>query len=383
MTHAVLNRYGLDLTSLSRPGGISDRRMSLGLLRGLSRTQLHDEESLVLALYGDEPSWLFPTDWVKGAVDVAIARPRSRGVWNSFSFRNITASFAESDAFTYFHFPPIGSQHTCLTYVPDIIPLRFRSAVPRYMTPYYEMQRLMIRRLGSSVVTLSHAERQELLTAGYADEPDVYVIRPGLLLPLTDDSGSQCRTVCTRVPGLASGTAEEFCFVPGRLTMRKNVEGVLEAWRLLGDDAPLLVLAGPCEDRRILEQIERSLGVVYLSEVSEQILENLYKQSLLVIQASVAEGFGLPVGEALVRQKPVAASAIPSFEEITSHMTQGVAHFDPRQPEDIAAAVRRSLDGPQVLASEAEALALHYSWENCAADLIAAMRNASRMGYAS
>ncbi|MCD4655826.1 glycosyltransferase family 4 protein, partial [bacterium] len=129
----------------------------------------------------------------------------------------------------------------------------------------------------------------------------------------------------------------------------KNLAGLLTAWKNLSllQDPPVLVLTGPPRQLMIREYTE-SLGItdkiVLLDRIPASNLPYLYHGAQALIMPSLAEGFGLPVAEAMVMQIPVVCSDIPVLREITG---EHALFFDPYSPGSIVAAVKRFLNEPE------------------------------------
>ena len=92
-------------------------------------------------------------------------------------------------------------------------------------------------------------------------------------------------------------------------------------------------------------RLAKALGVDHqlklIGWVSEPDLEGLYQLAECVVLPSLAEGFGLPVLEAMNRGVPVACSDIGALPEVAN----GAAMlFDPHSPSAIASAMTRLLD---------------------------------------
>ena len=75
--------------------------------------------------------------------------------------------------------------------------------------------------------------------------------------------------------------------------------------------------------------------------VDEAVLDGLYRAADCVIAPSLAEGFGLPVLEAMLRGTPVACSNATSLPEVAG---DAALLFDPTDVDEIAASVRRILE---------------------------------------
>lgn len=152
----------------------------------------------------------------------------------------------------------------------------------------------------------------------------------------------------------------------------KNLGRLLEAVAMLqADPAPSLVLPGyatGAEDE-LARQIE-SLGLTdrvhLLGWIDEADLDGLYAHSELLAFPSLAEGFGLPVLEAMCHGTPVATSNASSMPEVGG---DAALYFDPYDPQDIAAAIDRLLADPELrtqLSQAGLARAAEFSWRRAA-----------------
>ena len=104
----------------------------------------------------------------------------------------------------------------------------------------------------------------------------------------------------------------------GTRELRKNVPFLVDAWQQARRQSPAvpdLVLVGSLDH---LPETQRTLpGIRALSGVSDAELHALYRQASRLWQPSYAEGFGLPVIEALSVGTPVAVASGTSLDEIT------------------------------------------------------------------
>jgi len=114
-----------------------------------------------------------------------------------------------------------------------------------------------------------------------------------------------------------------FC---GTLEPRKNHLMVLHVWRdlvlRLGEAAPKLVLVGArgWENENIVDLLDRCQPlrrhVMEVSGLSTPSYAALLRGARALLLPSFAEGYGLPIAEALAAGAPVIASDIPVFREI-------------------------------------------------------------------
>jgi glycosyltransferase involved in cell wall biosynthesis len=170
---------------------------------------------------------------------------------------------------------------------------------------------------------------------------------------------------------------ERFILWAGTVEPRKNLAGLIRAFSLLDTDAGL-VLVGPSgwnEDiGRHLDELptEKRDRVRLLGWVPRGDLEALYAAATVMCFPSLLEGFGFPVVEAMAQGTPVVTSQGTSTEELVS----GGAGLlvDPRQPEEIAAALGRVLGDPALAERLGKAglrRAADYTWARTA-EIVAA-----------
>ena len=126
-------------------------------------------------------------------------------------------------------------------------------------------------------------------------------------------------------PGCSRETREHFALMVGTVEPRKNhafVARALADMRAAGKNPLHLVVVGRYgwknkSAARLLCQGRREGWITWRDQgASDEELAELYARSTCVIQASLDEGFGLPVAEAAAFGKPVVLSDIPVFREI-------------------------------------------------------------------
>ena len=122
---------------------------------------------------------------------------------------------------------------------------------------------------------------------------------------------------------------------------RKNHMMLLQVWRKLieklGDAAPRLVVIGQrgweCENVvNILERCTVLKGfVIELNNCSDQDVVNYLHHSQALLFPSFAEGYGMPLIEALALGVPVIASDLPVFKEIVADIPDYVDPLDAKR----------------------------------------------------
>jgi glycosyltransferase involved in cell wall biosynthesis len=163
----------------------------------------------------------------------------------------------------------------------------------------------------------------------------------------------------------------------------KNLRRLIEATARLGpEERPVLVLPGyPTPHEQELRDRAAELGVtgdvVFLGWVSASELEGLYAAASGFVFPSLAEGFGLPVLEAMARGVPVACSGAGALGEVAG---DAALRFDPHSVDSIADSLRRLVtdrDLTERLAAAGRKRARGFTWSATATGTLAAYRRAA------
>jgi glycosyltransferase involved in cell wall biosynthesis len=170
------------------------------------------------------------------------------------------------------------------------------------------------------------------------------------------------------------GVARPYILTVGRLEPRKNIETLLAAHARAGIDNLELVIVGR-EDfgvDRLTEKIRSAPRVQHLRDVDDALLDRLYRHAAAVVVPSYAEGFGLPIIEALIRGTPVICSNTTAMPEVGGRFAR---YFDPTATdavETLAGLIRSTVAAPPAMGDLAAHIA-QFSWERSASRLLEAL----------
>jgi glycosyltransferase involved in cell wall biosynthesis len=225
-------------------------------------------------------------------------------------------------------------------------------------------------RSANRVITISETAAKEITKELGVPRERIDVVYPGGLPPgpATPQAELRERFDLGNAPVVLSVSARR---------PHKNLARLLEAFSSVGSrPEPLLVLPGyatPFEDE--LERDALRLGIEErirkLGWVSQPDLEGLYGLATCFVFPSLAEGFGLPVLEAMERGVSVACSRASSLPEVAGDAAR---YFDPLDVGDIQRALEELLEDRVLAARLAEAgkvRARSFSWERAARETIA------------
>jgi glycosyltransferase involved in cell wall biosynthesis len=152
------------------------------------------------------------------------------------------------------------------------------------------------------------------------------------------------------------GLERPFILFVGTIEPRKNLHRVLEAFRELDAAEMELILVGPQGWKEDVDDaLDGSRGRARtLGYLPREALDVLYAEAAAVVYPSLAEGFGLPVLEAMASGVPVVAAEVGGMRDFLVDGRNALLH-QARSPESLAAALRRAFADPAVRARLAEA----------------------------
>ncbi len=247
----------------------------------------------------------------------------------------------------------------------DLIYYRHRTP-PREFNPLVRMiwwlyhlsfapQRLVLNG-ADAVVTVSETTKKHMLEKRLTKRPISVVYNASdepQTLPSRDNSGA--RTLVYM----------------GSFIGYKNLEALIAAMALLPEHT-LVCLSRISDQRRTeLQALADKVGakVKFENGVSEAEYHNWLLSAQALVTASLDEGFGIPVIEAMGRGTPAVVSNLEIFQEIGA---EAALFFDPVNPESFAIQVERLGESAfwQEISQKSIRQAGQFSWSSSAAKLL-------------
>ncbi|MFX1444388.1 MAG: glycosyltransferase family 4 protein, partial [Promethearchaeota archaeon] len=149
---------------------------------------------------------------------------------------------------------------------------------------------------------------------------------------------------------------------------RKNIITLFKAFYLIKRRSKKfkLIRVGPSTHSHVIKSLGLEKDVVYLKNITNQRLTEIYNLCDLFITPSLYEGFGFPGIEAASCGTPVICSEIPVFREIYQDFP---IYFPPKDYKTLAKIILESIDN-EVLKNEMSMKGINtvkaYSWKDSA-----------------
>lgn len=179
----------------------------------------------------------------------------------------------------------------------------------------------------------------------------------------------------------ASPLREPFALCVGTLDIRKNIDLLISVWERLvrvhgPGRVPVLALAGhrghgSVEILARLQRLNYLDGRIrFFERIGDAELEALYRDALFMLVPSRAEGWGLPVAEALCHGKAVICSNATSLPEVGGDL---VDYFHPDDADAALALVEKAMFDEDWRTARTDRVRREFkprSWDACFEELV-------------
>ena len=256
--------------------------------------------------------------------------------------------------------------------VHDLIPLKYPELSPKWKY-YYQYALPFLLKKSRKIICVSQYTKQDLVK-NYELEPDsVDVVYNGYDRDLfTPQSNPKI---------LHKYKLDKYLLYVGDMRSYKNLDRCLTAFDRLPDKDYQFVITGKKDDffypqiERQTRQLAARERIVFLDYVPINELPVLYSMAQSLVFASLYEGFGLPVLEAMACGCPVIASTATSIPEVGG---DSVLYVDPYDVDEIARTMCRVLQNAELrtsLRQQGLQRAKLFSWEKTAQDVCQIFHN--------
>jgi glycosyltransferase involved in cell wall biosynthesis len=254
---------------------------------------------------------------------------------------------------------PRGTHNAVLFY--DLTPLLFWRDLGGYFPPELYMERFQRLTEADHIFSISETTRQDLLKTFGLPPQKITNINGGF----TKIADSSKRPAGFKVP-------EKYMLFPTGDLPHKNNEVTIKGYEHYheANDDPLPLLITSKFSSASKERLSSiSKHIVFTGNVTDEELEWLYENAQAVQFTSKYEGLGMPVLDAVASDKPVIASRIPVFEEMSG---KAFYYFDPADTGALAGAIAQAA-GKQQFSERSKqypAILEKYTWANTCRGII-------------
>ncbi len=263
--------------------------------------------------------------------------------------------------------PMVVLNHNMLAYDDDVLPLFGLSKDRIQQTLMYFVQKRAFHRADGVIFLTKHASRKVQQRVGR--------LKRTICIPHGVAEIFKCTSHQAEWP--SAGQRAIRCLYVSPVHEYKHQPEVVLAVKMLrnkGLDLKLtLVGGGGTRALKILAQVLTEVDPAHsfvenLAFIQNDDVAKLIANADIFVFASSCETFGIALLEAMTIGLPIACSNRSSLPET---LQDGGEYFDPQSPESISMAIDRLIqnaDRRRAIAGRAKALALGYSWSQCAQD---------------
>lgn len=228
----------------------------------------------------------------------------------------------------------------------------------------------------AKIITVSNFTKKELISYFGANPEKIKVIYNGYNKDLYKKIGDQdnINAVLEKY-----GLTRPYLLYVGRIERKKNIPALIEAFAILRqnnkDIKHKLILVGDAsfgydETKYMIHEFDLVDEVIMPGWLEELDLPFFFNGADAFVFPSVYEGFGIPPLQAIACGIPVAASNSSSIPEAVG---EAALFFNPENPEEIAAVLKKIITDKSIRSQLAAAGAEHikgFGWDKCAAETL-------------
>jgi len=283
------------------------------------------------------------------------------------------------------HTLPLVHPKKVVTTCHDVAFLRLPQVYNWAALKYQEFAIKSAVRHAAKIIAVSEFTKQELMEFFRISPDRIAVVHNGY------DSDRYKLTGEEEIAGVLAkyNLSRPYLLYAGRLEVKKNTPGLIQAFNILKKSSKFLVQNSPLKlvlvgqpgvgfEKVTKAIVENNLSdeVVMPGWIGKQDLPALMAGASAFVFPSFYEGFGIPVLEAMACGTPVVASGIPALREVAGEAAYLV---DPYSPENIAEGISRVLTDDHLredLKIRGLDRARGFSWARCAKETHEALKDA-------
>ncbi len=262
----------------------------------------------------------------------------------------------------------------------DLIPVTFPDMTDGGARPFFER----MLRLPARAIVISEHTRMQLEDARRTVGAPAHLHPPTVVRLAHEFSAVPRNHVTPEAPSVRIAMLDRmgpFALCVGTVEIRKNHGRLLKLWESLARESregwPKLVIAGKKgwqaeEVLSLLRGADREAPYLWIEAPTDKELIWLYGRAAFTVFPSLAEGWGMPIGESLWFGKPCVASNATSMPEVGGDLC---FYGDPHDIDTFAAPIVRLVRDAEFHASAVAAIKASQlrTWAEAASEIAAAV----------
>ncbi len=232
---------------------------------------------------------------------------------------------------------PISVSRQVIT-IHDVAALDHPEWFSKKFSSWYSLLLPRVARKAEKIITVSEFSKSRIVEKCEVDPDKIHVTYLGVGEEFKRKKDKLLDDTILSNLGLVS---EKYYLFVSSLEPRKNMIGILNAWKAWKDKPKDIYLAFIGDTTEIFSSVDLSYdqdNIVFTGRISDEELYIVYRNAYTFLYVSLYEGFGLPVLESMAAGIPVIASNTTSIPEAAG----GAALLiDPLSINDISNAMKR------------------------------------------
>lgn len=242
-----------------------------------------------------------------------------------YSLKNVFSKKYDVIHYTNFYMPPFRHKAKVIVSIPDLSPFYSPESFGYYYFHYVKYSIRKSLEMADKIITISDSVKEEIAHhfPMYASKVEVVYcsVRNNFM------SGE----------GTMPVKKEKYLLYVGVIERRKNLAFLCRTFLKLRASNPDMKLYLVGKPGLGFEEVEQYFGdangIHYFNYVSDEELQNLYRNAGAFVFPSLYEGFGKPVVEAMFYNLPILASNIPTNVELNERHGKKIMLFDSRDED--------------------------------------------------
>lgn len=282
---------------------------------------------------------------------------------------------------TRHYLPPFNKRKVkYLAIVHDLIPLYMPELFTKEHKLRFKIFTEICRRQAHEIVAVSNATKQDIIKYLNFDKSKIHVVYEAAnpIFNMEKDADAIKKTM------ESYKIDQDYILCLSTVEPRKNMLRTIKAYErcILQNNLPYkLVIVGGSgwNNGEIYDYVQSheklKPHVIFTGYVSYEDVKNIYANASLFIYASLCEGFGLPILEAMQSGIPVITSNISSMPEVAGNACELI---DPYNIEELQQAMVKVLSSEELRNNMIEKglkQAANFSWEKSAEEILNIIKN--------